>query len=135
MKNILLLLSLMFVFLLGARGNDAALPETSGKGVEACLQTEAPVGYVLPVVAEWPEEGEAYVDAESLARQFRVCGRNQRLGSVLLRTFMKGTDYRAVQKRLELLFHSFERTYSSLPCQSWPVASDHYVFGMRRILI
>ena len=135
MKNILLLLSLMFVFLLGARGNDAALPETSGKGGEACLQAEAPVGYVLPVVAEWPEEGEAYVDAESLARQFRVCGRNQRLGSVLLRTFMKGADYRAVQKRLELLFHSFERTYTSLPCQSWPVASDHYVFGMRRILI
>ena len=135
MKNILVLLSLIFVFLLGARGMDASLPETDGQGVAACLQAEAPVGYVLPVVAEWPEEGEAYVDAESLARQFRVCGRNQRPVSIHQWTFVKGADYRAVQKRLELLFHSFERTYSSLPCQSWPVASDHYVFGLRRILI
>ena len=135
MKNILLLLSLMFVFLLGARGMDASLPETDGKGVEACLQADAPVGYILPVVTEWPDEGEAYVDAESLAGQFRVCGRNQRPGSVHLWTFVKGADYRVAKKRLELLFHSFKRTYTSLPCQSWPVASDHYVFGMRRILI
>ena len=135
MKNILLLLSLMFVFLLGARGMDASLPETDGKGVEACLQADAPVGYLLPDVEEWPEEGDAYVNAESLANQFRVCGRSQRQLSVRQLSLARSSAHRVARKRLELLCNSIERTYSSLPCQSWPVPSDHYVFGMRRILI
>ena len=76
-------------------------------------------------------ESEACVDAESLARQFRICERNQRVISLQYLSLGK----KSAQKRLEQLFHSIKQTYTSLPFQSWPVASDHYIFGMRRILI
>ena len=38
-------------------------------------------------------------------------------------------------KYIEELFHSVTSIHSTLPFQSWAVASDHYIFGMRRILI
>ena len=135
MKNILLFISLSLMFLLGARAMNVTLPEEEGVGMESVLQADASVGYILPVVAEWPEEGDAYVDAESLMHQFRVCGRSQRQLSVRQLSLARSFAHRVLLKHLDLLFNSIERTYSSLPCQSWSVPSDHYVFGMRRILI
>ena len=135
MKNILLFISLSLMFLLGARDVNVTLLEEGEVGMESVLQADAPVGYLLPDVEEWPEEGDAYVNAESLANQFRVCGRSQRQLSVRQLSLARSSAHRVARKRLELLFNSIERTYSSLPCQSWPVPSDHYVFGMRRILI
>ena len=130
MKNILLLLFLISMFLLGATSSNDTLPE-EGAGVESILLVDIPIDQVLPVVTEWPNESEACVDAESLARQFRICERNQRVISLQYLSLGK----KSAQKRLEQLFHSIGRTYTSLPFQSWPVASDHYIFGMRRILI
>ena len=130
MKNILLLLFLFSMFLLGAKSSNDTLPE-EGVGVESVLQADIPVDQVLPVVTEWPHESEACVDADSLARQFRICERNQRVISLQYLSLGK----KSAQKRLEQLFQSIGRTYTSLPFQSWPVASDHYIFGMRRILI
>ena len=135
MKNILLFISLSLMSLLGVRGMDVTFPEEEGVGMETVLQEDVPVGYLLPVVEEWPEEGDAYVDSESLAGQFRVCGRSQRHLSVRQLSLARSSAHRVARKRFELLFYSIERTYSSLPCQSWPVPSDHYIFGMRRILI
>ena len=130
MKNILLLLFLFSMFLLGAKSSNDTLPE-EGAGVESILLVDIPIDQVLPVVTDWPNESEACVDAESLARQFRICERNQRVISLQYLSLGK----KSAQKRLEQLFHSIGRTYTSLPFQSWPVASDHYIFGMRRILI
>ena len=130
MKNILLLLFLFSMFLLGAMNTNDTFPE-EGAGVESILLVDIPIDQVLPVVTEWPNESEACVDAESLARQFRICERNQRVISLQYLSLGK----KSAQKRLEQLFHSIGRTYTSLPFQSWPVASDHYIFGMRRILI
>ena len=130
MKNILLLLFLFSMFLLSAMNTNDTLPE-EGAGVESVLLVDIPIDQVLPVVTEWPNESEACVDAESLARQFRICERNQRVISLQYLSLGK----KSAQKRLEQLFHSIGRTYTSLPFQSWPVASDHYIFGMRRILI
>ena len=130
MKNILLLLFLFSMFLLGAMNTNDTLPE-EGAGVESVLLVDIPIDQVLPVLTEWPNESEACVDAESLARQFRICERNQRVISLQYLSLGK----KSAQKRLEQLFHSIGRTYTSLPFQSWPVASDQYIFGMRRILI
>ena len=135
MKNFLLLLSLFMMFLLGARNVNGALPFEEGVEVKSVLQTETPVGYILPVVAELPDTGEAYVDVESMAGQYRVIGRGQRLFSVQQMFFGKNSDYRAAKRRLEMLSHTINQVYTSLPYQSWAVSSDHYVFGMRRILI
>ena len=134
MKNILLLLFLFSLFLLGAKNtNDTFLEK--GVGVESVLQPDIPVDQVLPVVTEWPHESKACVDAESLARQFRICERGQRAFLVHHSYLVKTSTYRAAKKRLEILFHIINQVYTSLPYQSWAVSSDHYVFGMRHILI
>jgi len=135
MKNILLVLSLFWVFLLGARGIDEPVLEGGGVVKEYVLQAETPVGYILPSVTELPDEGEAYVDTESLVRQFRVCGRGQRPFSVQQMLLGKCSAYRAAKKHLDILSHTINQVYTSLPYQNWTVSSDHYVFGMRHILI
>ena len=135
MKNYLLLLSFFLVSLLGAKGLESALPVEERAGVESVLPTEASVGYILPLVAELPDTGEAYVDVESMAGQYRVVGRGQRSFSVQQMFMAKSSAYRAARRRLEMLSHTINQVYTSLPCQSWAVPSDHYVFGMRRILI
>ena len=135
MKNILLFLSLFLMSLLGVKGVDDTLLKGEGVGVESVFQIETSAGYILPLVAEQPDEGEAYVDTESLARQYRVCGRGQRSFSVQQVLWEKSAAFRAAQKRLDVLSHTIQQVYTSLPCQSWSVSSDHYVFGMRHILI
>ena len=135
MKNFLLLLSFFLVSLLGAKGLESALPVEEEAGVESVLPAEASVGYILPLVAELPDTGEAYVDVESMAGQYRVVGRGQRSFSVQQMFMPKSSAYRAARRRLEMLSHTINQVYTSLPCQSWAVSSDHYVFGMRRILI
>lgn len=135
MKNILLFISLSLMFLLGARDMNVVPFEKEGVGMETVLHSDIPVGYISSVVFEWPEEGDAYVDAQSLARQFRVCGRGQRHLSVHQFSSVRSTAFRVAQKHHELLYHSIGRIFSSLPYQGWSVPSDHYVFGMRRILI
>jgi hypothetical protein len=135
MKNFLLLLSLFMMSLLGARDVHDTLSVEEGMGVESVLPAEEPVGHILPIVAELPTKGEAYVDVESLALQYRICGRGQRSFSVQQMFLGKSSAYRAAKKHLEMLSHTINQVYTSLPCQSWAVPSDHYVFGMRHILI
>ena len=134
MKNILLLLFLFSMFLLGAMSSNDTLPE-EGVGVEFVLQADIPVDQVLPILTEWPHESEACVDADSLARQFRICERGQRIVPVKYLSVGRNSAHQCARRCLEQLFHSIKQTYTSLPFQSWPVASDYYIFGMRRILI
>ena len=135
MKNYLLFLLFFLVSLLGAKGIESALPSNEGMGVESVLQAEEPIGYILPVVAELPETGEAYVDVESMAGQYRVIGRGQRSFSVQQMLWDKSSAYRAAQRRLNMLSQTIHSVSSSLPSQSWAVPSDHYVFELRHILI
>lgn len=135
MKNIFLFLSLFLVFLLGAKDVNGTLPIEEGVGMECVLQTDVQEEYVLSSAVDLPYEGVAYVDTESLARQFRVCGRGHRSFSVQHWCFGKVWANRSAMKHLEMLSHSSQSIYTSLPCQSWAVSSDHYIFGMRRILI
>lgn len=135
MKNFLLFLWLVLMSLLGAKGIEGSHPSEEGTGMKYVLQAETPVGYILPWVAEVPDEGEACVDTENLARQYRVAGRGQRSFSVQQMFLGKGAAYRAAKRRLEILFHTINHSYTSLPFLSWAVSSDHYIFGLRRILI
>ena len=124
MKHILLFTFLFLMFLPGATDTDATLPAEERIGVESVFRVDMP-----------EEEGEAYVDTASLTGQWRTVGRGQRPFSVQQVLLGKGSAYQAAKKRLEILFHSIHRVYTSMPFQSWTVSSDHYVFGMRRILI
>ena len=135
MKNILLLLSVFLMSLLGYKGIESTLLPEGGVGMNPVLQTEMSIGNILPVETESSVECDAYVDMESLARQYRGFGRGYRTFSVQQMFWGKSSAYRAAKKRLEMLLHTINHVYTSLPCQSWPVASDHYIFGLRRILI
>ena len=135
MKNILWFISLSLMFLLGVKNMNVTSSESEGAGVEAILRADASMDYVLPVVPEFPDDSAAYSDVESLAHQLRTCGRGQRSFSVQQLWEAKSSAYRIAKKHVEYLFHSVHTVYTTLPCLSWMVASDHYVFGMRRILI
>ena len=135
MKNLLLFLSLFLMFLLGAGDVNGTLPVEEGVGVECVLRTDSSVEQILLSEINLPDEGEACVNTENLARQYRVKGRGQRSFSVQQMFYGKSSAYRAARRRLEMLSHTINQTYTSMPCQSWSLSSDHYVFGMRRILI
>ena len=135
MKNFLLFLSLFLMFLLGAGDVNGTLPVEEGVGVECVLQTDSSVEQILLSEINLPDEGEACVNTENLARQYRANGRGQRSFSVQQMFYGKSLAYRAARRRLEMLSHTINQTYTSMPCQSWSLSSDHYVFGMRRILI
>ena len=135
MKNLLLFLSLFLMFLLGVGDVNGTLPVEEGVGVECVLQTDSSVEQILLSEINLPDEGEACVNTENLARQYRVNGRGQRSFSVQQMFYGKSSAYRAARRRLEMLSHTINQVYTSMPCQSWSLSSDHYVFGMRRILI
>lgn len=134
MKNILWLILFSLMLLLGVKSGDESF-QVEREGVESVLQADKSVGDILPIDIELPDDAQSHVDGESLARQFRVCGRGQRSFSIQRLLFGKQTAYRAVIKHQEILYHSINSVYSSMPCTNWLVSSDHYVFGMRRILI
>lgn len=135
MKNILLFISLSLLFLLGAKNMDGTFLEEERMEVENVFQTNIPTESILSCASGLPDENEAYIDTEALARQFRVCGRGQRSFSVQQMFFGKSSAFRASKKYLEMFLRTTNCIYTSLPCQSWTVSSEHYVFGMRRILI
>lgn len=135
MKHILVFIFLPFMFLLCARYMNEALYENERVGTDNVLQEDIARSNGLFSVAELPEWGEPCVDFKSWAHQFRICGRSQCSLSVLQIFLNDVSASRLPPKRLEVLFHTVHRIYTSLPHQSWSVASRHYVFELRRILI
>lgn len=135
MKNVLLFIFVSLMFLTGASNMNNAFLDDEKAGMENVLQKETSTGYVLSSVVEWPEQGPAYVDFESLVGQFRILGRGQRSFSVQHVFPGKVSAYRMAKKHLDILSHSIYRIYTSLPRQSWAVSSLHYVFELRHILI
>ena len=84
---------------------------------------------------QMPDAGTAYDDAESLARQLRTVGRGQRQFSVSCSLISKGMATRLSKVWLDAVLQSSRHIYNSLPHPCWSVSAEHYIFGMRRILI
>lgn len=135
MKHLFLFLSLFLVSLLGLKDSLDTLPFEEGVGMESVLQAEPSVGYILPTLDELPDTDAAYVDTGFFARQYRVLGRGYRSFPLQQMLLEKCANYRAAKKYLDILSHTINQVYTSLPFQSWAVSSEHYVFGMRHILI
>lgn len=141
MKNFLLFISFLFAFLFCTRAvNGDSLSEEKGT-VESVLLTndlpdycqESP-GLISPVTSE-DERATAFEDAHSMARQLRLVHRNQRtlvLHHILLD---KSQLSKACRFYIEALYSSNNHLFTTLPYLSWEVSSEHYIFGMRRILI
>lgn len=138
MKNIFGLISLFLLFLLGGKTmNTTSLSVERGESVCVIPQEEeASMERIAVSTSLLSDSPTAFVDTESLARQFRVIGRNQRQLSQTSSVLSKWmVNYRMAKSRLDALLQSSNHVYTSLPLPSWAVSSDHYVFGMRRILI
>ena len=136
MKHIFFFISVSLMFLLGTKGIGSTSHSGEWIGAESVFQPDASTATVLSVIVECPDEGDACLDVQSLARQSRVCGRGYRQLSVHYNvSSSKSSVYRITKRYFEILCHSIGQTFTSLPCRSWSIASDHYIFGMRRILI
>lgn len=143
MKNYLLFLSVAFFFLLAAGNLSVSFLSQEGMEEECSLHQEnmdcsthsLPIsGYVLPVTSEIPDGVILFEDGQSIARQLRVCGRSQRVLTLHYTLLNKDLLFKLAKYRMDALFQS-SHVYTTLLCRSWEVSSDHYVFGLRHILI
>lgn len=144
MKNVLLLISFLFVLLFASKAmNGLLLPVTDE--VEECMASyeqsdsysifDGTTGCILSVSSSSPYNDMTIADAQTLARQLRVMGRTQRSVSFHCSFISKAIGWRTAFLRMKELSLSSQKVYTSLPRLSWEVSSDHYIFGMRRILI
>lgn len=131
MKDLFVLISVSFMLLLGIGAVNAFPSVDEGKDVSY----EPVMEHVLPSVHQASPDNTFCLEAQSLARQLRLGGRGQRTLSLSCFLFSKVIPGKTLVVLSNALEHSFHRYVSSLPCPSWEVASEHYVFGMRRILI
>lgn len=135
MKKIITCIFLSLIFILSAKNLYVTFHKNVKVEVENVLPKENVIRYQYSPIAEFPESGEVFIDSESLARQYRICGRGQRSFSVQYVHINKGSIYRLAKKRLERLFHSINHIYTSMPRQSRVIPSLYYVFELRHILI
>lgn len=135
MKNIVWLISLSLLFLLGIKGVKATSLSEDEEEVVYILHENRPSGQFYSISTQLPDANEIYADAESFPGQLRVVGRSQRLLTFTYTFLSKGITCRMLKYRLEALFQSAKHVYTSYPRPCWSVSSDHYIFGMRRILI
>lgn len=141
MKNVLLVISFLFAFLLGARAvNGDSLSNEKGT-VESVLQlgkmtdaSDSSGSWILPVSPD-KDRNVMFEDAQSMARQLRLMHRNQRSLILHYTLLDKALLSKVAKSCMDTLYTSSNRVYTTLPYPSWEVSSEHYIFGMRRILI
>lgn len=144
MKTFLLFISVLFASLFCAGSADGALLSDerceAGYGLQlndfsVLSHEDTSAGFILPVAAEAPNGTLAFEDAHSLARQLRMFSRGQRQLVLHYTLVDKALLSKAVKNCIAALYLSSNHTYTSLPYPSWEVSSEHYIFGMHRILI
>lgn len=140
MKNVVLLLSFLFISLFVSNAmNDALFPDMDGveeyaqaSGFEVCVDNTT--GYIVPASTAASDSDKTFADAQSLAGQLRLACRTQRTvnlqTSFLTRAMLSRTAVLPSKDCLSSL-----NSYTSIPRRSWEVSSEHYIFEMRRILI
>lgn len=137
MKNIIILLSFLSLFLLaGETVMEASLQEESTEYVVPYLvEDEVSLVDAFTSMPNRYHGDMIFSDVQSMARQLNVrCGRMFRLNLAQLKWASK-----ALMRKVTLckdgltqqIFHQF----TSIPRLSWEAMSDYYVFGIRHILI
>lgn len=143
MKNVFYLLLVFCLSFLGIKAADGSSLLSEEEGCYTCLSVgDDNISLEYPVMAavfsdasEFPFKDMTLSDSKNLARQLRGCNRGQRngylngLGGVCVSAWKKALYH------LDELSHSSSNIYTSLPRLGWEYSSDHYIFGMRRILI
>ena len=141
MKNFLLIISFLFALLLGASSvNGDSLSEEKGM-LESVLQL-GKTTYASDLSGSWillvspdKDRNVMFEDAQSMARQLRLIHRNQRPLILHYTLLDKALLSKVAKNCMDALYTSSNCVYTTLPYPSWEVSSEHYIFGMRRILI
>lgn len=141
MKNFLLFISFLFAFLFCTSAvNGDSLSEERGTVESVLLTQDVPdfsqmsPGWIMPVTSGH-ERTSTFEDAQSMARQLRLMHRNQRPLVLHYTLLDRSLLSKANRSYMEALYASANHAFTTLPYLSWEVSSEHYIFGMRRILI
>lgn len=132
MKNIVCLIFFSFFFLFGIKMMNVYSSTQESIGEVCFLQEDSVVSSSL---FHHPDVDMFFAETNSLLRQFRTIGRSYRQFSIVNFINSKIMSFRLIKSYLDTLLQSIEHFYTSLPRQCWSISSEHYVFGMRRILI
>lgn len=139
MKNVAYLIGFVCMFLIGSKTMTEMSFFTEEEG-EVCvcqsddtLQDSASESYFLSITKS-PLDYSALTETEILARQLTMSGRVFRQNLSQTTLFSK-TVQRVAMMRMKALAQSAIHLHSTYPCRRWKVSSEHYVFGMRHILI
>lgn len=142
MKNIFILISVFLLSLLSTEIREISF-HSEGQDAYVCSsdyfhdidQDIENINCITPLESDLPCEDMVYTDVQSLSRQLRSSGRLQRMLNVHFSFLNKMLEWKKALNRLEMLSYASFHTYTTIPCQSWALASEHYVFGMCRILV
>ncbi len=134
MKSLLISLFVCTLSLLGIYAN-GSVDSVSYNETEygAMHSNDVDADTLLPVEWDYPLGGSFSTDAQSLASQCQMGGRNYRILTsskfLYLKCLSRTPSVRLTHQRLT------DQIHSTFPFLNWEVASEHYIFGMRRILI
>lgn len=139
MKYILLILSLFTLALLGVKASAYDFVPKEEKVSQSYISSKSDsVDNYNKVVSAFENDrllGDmVLIDAQSLARQvYGTSNRSVRTTTLQYISYQRSL-VRLMTLRMELLNQCIS-LFNSVPCFSWTIPSDYYVFGMRRILI
>lgn len=119
---------------LSEEGEEVSYSLAIDDGLTDALPDKA-TGYILPVSLEYPHANMELAEVQPFSLQLRMLGRVQRSFFAHYSLYSKLIAWKMCLVRMDRLSHSFSRFYAALPRSCWKVSSEHYVFGMRRILI
>lgn len=131
MKNVIAIISVFFLLFLGVRVVESIPFSQKGTDV-SCENSDvhAPSAFISDSL-----DNTFCLDAQSMSRQQRLGGRGQRSLLMSFSAFSKIIIRKSITTLSVVLDQSIHRIVSTVPCLNWEFASDHYIFGMRRILI
>lgn len=142
MKYLLLLISFFSLWLMGSKAMtevfseaEAAVDVSIGYMKADTVETVTDMGTILPLELPSPLGMMTFTEVDLMARQFGAHNRSYRLTNFSCSWLSKVMNHRVAVLRMAMLTYSATHVFSTLPCLSWNVSSEHYIFGMRRILI
>lgn len=137
MKNIIILIAFLTLFLLGGEAVKGQSFEREGVEYVLPLSLEECDGSenVFQAASERFHSSMILCDAQSMARQLKVRSERMiRLSVIQSKWASKALMRNAVLCKDELTHHVSQQ-FTSIRRQFWTVMSEYYVFGIRHILI
>lgn len=143
MKYILFVISFIAIFLLkaGWEANDFPVEQETeavctSQNLLVFSEGNTPsTGAILPIDADKLLGDMVYSDTQALARQLNVSSARYHRFTTLQHTLFSKSLMRKIALWMASMAQCATQVHTTLPSQGWETSSEHYIFGMRRILI